>query len=231
MRSSTPLLGVLFLLAAPATAAATCFIDCQATLMESDCTTPPPGIWYAGIPLTFLGACETCCSPPGGPVVCDPTPMDMAFLYVKKDGETLPGTFAQAGATCDDAGNMFLFTADDGPLAPGSYELIEDQENMIIAQFEVIEKVEVVEEMVEVAEEVGEVVEPVDVVDIVAPDSAVLEETAPADDTGLEIGDAGYVTCGTKGSGGVGSCAAGPVAVAPWWLLVFAALALRRIRA
>ncbi len=254
MRLITPLLGVLFLVAAPATAAATCGIDCQATLMHSDCTTPPPGIWFAGDPLTFLGACETCCSPPGGPVECDPTPMDMAFLYVKKDGEPLPGSFSQAGATCDDAGNMFLFSADSGPLLPGSYELIEDQSKLIIAQFEVIEATEIVEEIVFV-EEIGEIVEPVEFIDIVAPDiveeiieeiwdpdqmatdSAVLEETAsedspsedvapdapaPAEDTGVELADAGYVTCGTKGSSGSGGCAAGPTAAAPWWLLLLA---------
>lgn len=242
MRLITPLLVALFLLCAPQAASATCGIDCQATLMDSDCTTPPPGIWYAGAPLTFLGSCETCCSPPGGPVECDSTPMEVEHLYVKKDGEVLPGAFAQAGATCDDAGNMFLYIADDGPLVPGSYELIEDQSKLILVQFEVVEKVEIVEE-------IAEVVEPVDAVDVLDPpdivaelieeviedhgapdpvDAAAAPDTpAPADGTSQDAGDAGYVVCGTNGNDGTGGCAAAPVAAAPWWLLPLAVLGLR----
>ncbi len=65
--------------------------------------------------------------------------------------------------------------------------------------------------------------------DLPAPDPAP-DAPAPGPDTAPDMGDAGYVTCGTKGDGGSSGCAAGPTAVAPWWLLAFAALGLRRVR-
>ena len=125
----------LILIAAPS-AQATCMIQCTAELMFDDCTKPPSATaWPASETLTVSGSCEACCSPPGGPVVCEPEPLTANMLALQTDGNPLNGLFSAMSVACS-PDPLFVWS---GLLSPGSYDLATPDFGMILLQFEVVE--------------------------------------------------------------------------------------------
>lgn len=111
-------------------AAATCMTSCKATLVFEDCSEPVPADeWPISKPLSFAAACETCCSPPGGPVKCDGAAADpKQFKILLKDQQQL-GDLVLTGKSCSDEPRL-EFSA---PLQAGNYQIIHG--NMILLQF------------------------------------------------------------------------------------------------
>ncbi len=118
----------LTLLAQPA--GATCMTSCKATLAFEDCSEPVPADeWPVSKPLGFAAACETCCSPPGGPVKCDGGAVDpKQFKILLKDQPQL-GDLKLTGKTCSDEARLEFST----PLQVGNYQIIHG--NLILLQF------------------------------------------------------------------------------------------------
>lgn len=118
----------------PSPAHATCLTSCKAELTFEDCTKPPMATWPLGTPLAFTSSCEVCCSAPGGPLNCSPSPVDTSTFSVR-DGSFNPvaGTFAPINKKCADT-DLFGF---NGTLELGPHELISD--NLILVQFDVVD--------------------------------------------------------------------------------------------
>jgi hypothetical protein len=67
-------MGLVLALSVPLNAWATCLLECDGDLMNAkSCEVLPDGDFVGGPMATFTLACQTCCSPPGGPLECAPT--------------------------------------------------------------------------------------------------------------------------------------------------------------
>lgn len=120
--------------AAPLPAAATCMTSCTAELIFDDCNYPAePTVWPAAETLTLAGTCETCCSPPGGPVTCSPEPMTADMLELHAGGAPLNGLFSPLSVGCSPE-PLFAW---GGALSPGAYEVVAPSIGLILLQFEV----------------------------------------------------------------------------------------------
>lgn len=119
----------------PANAFATCLVQCDVKLVNLSCAVQPDGsaIPAAG-PLLFAATCQDCCSPPGGPVTCNPTDASQVNWKALDDAnQPVAGGFSDLKQKCTD-GEMFGF-APTGNLPSGKYQLLQD--NLILAHFEV----------------------------------------------------------------------------------------------
>lgn len=129
IRSSFAILATLGIWTVPADSAATCLTQCDATLKYFDCTEPPPNQWDNTLMLSFDLGCQTCCSPPGGPLVCEETEPELSLLSLSHLGQPYDGTFFLSKSACK-TGPLIMFNP---ALETGPYELL--YENMILAQF------------------------------------------------------------------------------------------------
>lgn len=128
---------LLWLLALPATASATCMIQCTATLMGPECADTTSVA--QGQPIGFWVQCETCCSPPGGPVNCNKTdPYGLQYKLLTASGDPAPGFVSPSAIGCPGKDGVALaFIPQDGKaLAHGKYQLV--QGGMILVEFEVV---------------------------------------------------------------------------------------------
>lgn len=125
-------------LLAPAPAHATCMFRCKGALVYGDCSLPPKGKYPANRKVHFTATCETCCSPPGGPLSCSPTSIGPVDLKLVASGSTtaVPGNIVMLRGKCN---NEQLFNFDQ-LLKPGKYEILA-KHNQIIIQFEVVASV------------------------------------------------------------------------------------------
>lgn len=111
-------------------AAATCMTSCKATLAFEDCSEPVPADeWPASKLLGFAAACETCCSPPGGPVKCDAEAADPKQFKVLLKDQLQVGELKLTGKSCSDEPRVEFAT----PLQVGSYKIVHG--NTILLQF------------------------------------------------------------------------------------------------
>lgn len=111
-------------------ASATCMISCKAALIGFNCQ--PATEIDAGKPLNFEISCETCCSPPGGPVNCSASELDAKeFSLADASGKVVEGAFGPSPMSCKKT--LLFAPAGGGELAPGSYEL--RHTNMILLTF------------------------------------------------------------------------------------------------
>ena len=139
---------VFALLAATGTTAhATCLIDGHARLAEPDCTPvgdapPHQATWPEGVPLTFSARCQVCCSPPGGPLTCDPVKIQEYDVNVRHfDGPRLAGEFIETGVECggpDAEDVMYRFESEE-PMEPGAYEIMLGPGDILVS-FDVVER-------------------------------------------------------------------------------------------
>ncbi len=113
---------------------ATCMIDCTANVLQpgtclAQGDTPVP----AGEVMEVLLTCQTCCSPPGGPMTCNASdPLTEGGLEVTAvDGTPVAGVFEPSGEQCDGV-IVYLYTAPD---VAGEYQILAG--NMIVATFTV----------------------------------------------------------------------------------------------
>ena len=128
--------------ASAAPARATCMFDCQAHLLvtplDGTCAHLDTSQWPAGTPLVFVASCQTCCSPPGGPLDCDTTPPTPETFSVTTEtaGDLVPGTFEMLAIGCEE-GLVFRF---DGDLVPGNYHLMQSTDGfgLILIAFEAV---------------------------------------------------------------------------------------------
>jgi hypothetical protein len=121
----------------PASAHATCMFNCTATLVDAACqaidaTGAPPTVPASG-PIRVAATCETCCSPPGGPVNCNPTPVDFSSWTVSTEaGVQQAGSWQDAAAPCPNGQALSTWTP-TSPLPTGSYQVV--HQSMIVQQF------------------------------------------------------------------------------------------------
>ena len=113
---------------------ATCFIECRARLVYEDCALPAlAGLWPAGVPLTLTASCRTCCSPPGGPLTCEDTPVgepETTLSLRVADSETvLEPIFVPLHLRCD---GLRIQRFDGPPLAPGHYWLMRGAGDILV---------------------------------------------------------------------------------------------------
>lgn len=127
-----PVVTATLLFAAPAHA--TCLNTCKATLIGPGCATPTHAA--AGDPIWFLITCQTCCSPPGGPLNCtDIDPYSETFSVQTADGKKVDGFVSPSQMACPGLqGAMFAFIPAGGSLAAGTYNLING--SMILLEFD-----------------------------------------------------------------------------------------------
>ncbi len=112
---------------------ATCFIECRATLRYQDCELPAlRGLWPAGVPLTFTATCQTCCSPPGGPLHCEDTLVDEPETTLSlrvANGPVLDAPFVPLVLRCE---NERLRRFDGPDLGPGDYWLMHEPASILV---------------------------------------------------------------------------------------------------
>ena len=127
-----PIVAAAMLFAAPAHA--TCLNSCKATLIGPGCATPTHAA--AGDPIWFLLSCQTCCSPPGGPVNCtDIDPYSETFSVMTPDGKKVDGLVSPSQMACPGLhGAMFAFIPAGGSLGAGTYDLVYG--SMILLEFD-----------------------------------------------------------------------------------------------
>ncbi|MBT9558247.1 MAG: hypothetical protein IV100_19595 [Myxococcales bacterium] len=105
MRSGVAV-GLALLLLTPNSASATCLIQCDGDLIDATtCSVLGDGAFVGGSVATFTLTCETCCSPPGGPVVCnasEPTP-DMLAVSDPASPTPIEATCGPVAAGCEGA--------------------------------------------------------------------------------------------------------------------------------
>jgi hypothetical protein len=133
------LLFVISFLALAPEAYATCMVRCSGKLIYEDCNTPPsPNTWPADLLPTFQVSCETCCSPPGGPLQCSDSSFNVTdFVLRDAQGQPLSGSFILLAKTCDNK----LSLQYNQKLAPAKdYDLLSSVPgggNLILLQFDV----------------------------------------------------------------------------------------------
>lgn len=140
---STPIAFLLALavgmctLAAPASADATCLIQCKGALMGEQCA--EVSTVKQGDPIWFWVSCETCCSPPGGPLNCNKAdPYTFSYKLIEASGGATKGKVTPSAIGCPGKEGVALAFIPEGgvPLAPGKYQLV--QGGMILVAFEVL---------------------------------------------------------------------------------------------
>ncbi len=134
------LLFVVSLFAFAPEAQATCMVRCSGQLIFEDCSTPAsPNTWPANLHPTFQVDCETCCSPPGGPLQCSSSGFNVTdFVLRDAQGKPLSGNFGLLTKTC----NSKLSIQYSQTLAPAKgYDLLSSVPgggNLILVQFDVV---------------------------------------------------------------------------------------------
>ncbi len=127
---------------APAAADATCLNQCEAALMGDQCA--PQTSVEQGQPVGFWVSCQTCCSPPGGPLKCDKADAyGLGFKVILAAGGAAAGTVSPSAIGCPGKdGQALVFIGEGGqPLTIGAYQLIQD--GMILVEFQVVAKAQV----------------------------------------------------------------------------------------
>jgi hypothetical protein len=112
---------------------ATCMVQCRAALRLQDCSEPANNKWPLNQKLRFSASCQTCCSPPGGPLKCENSPVNLSEFSILEDNTTnkITGNFTDLKTKCQDQ-EVFEF---DGVLQAKTYNLLHT--NMILIIFEV----------------------------------------------------------------------------------------------
>ncbi|MCK6510001.1 hypothetical protein L6R29_08555 [Myxococcota bacterium] len=134
------LLFVVSLFAFAPEAQATCMVRCSGKLIFEDCSAPvSPNTWPANLQPTFQVDCETCCSPPGGPLQCSGSSFNVTdFVLRDAQGKPLPGKFGLLAKTC----NNKLSIQYSQTLTPAKgYDLLSSVPgggNLILLQFDVV---------------------------------------------------------------------------------------------
>ena len=130
-------LGALALAALlPSTAWATCMTQCDALIVDDECTPYGPEVPF-GASILVAASCETCCSPPGGPLDCSADAADpKQFAIWTKADAVLPGTFGLVDMMCEGSAAVMGFSPETWPIPNGSYQLLHT--NMILGTFDVV---------------------------------------------------------------------------------------------
>jgi hypothetical protein len=121
----------------PAAAHATCMFNCTAALVDAACQTidasgAPPTVPASG-PIRVAATCETCCSPPGGPLNCNPSPVDFSSWTIStENGIPQAGSWQDAPAPCPKGEALATWTP-TSPLAAGNYQVV--SQSLIVQQF------------------------------------------------------------------------------------------------
>ena len=118
------MLGLMLWLVQASTVSASCVADCSKRVLIAGCIPSPVGVVAQGHNLYVTGNCESCCSPPGGPLSCEvSTPR---FRIADQQGME-NGNFVEAGFSCFGQ-DVWRF---DGQVEPGLYQLRAGESSVI----------------------------------------------------------------------------------------------------
>lgn len=121
-------------------AAATCMFQCDVQVVDASCTPLTAEGQTATIdpagPLLLAAACQTCCSPPGGPLNCSPSAVDATSWQVHNAADLpVSGSWTVADTPCPGGQTLASWTP-AAPLLAGSYSVVASYLN--VAQFAVL---------------------------------------------------------------------------------------------
>jgi hypothetical protein len=122
--------GLTLVLLAPFSASATCLMQCDGNLIDAkSCEVLGDGSFINGSVATFTLSCETCCSPPGGPLVCNSSEATADMLAVSDPASPTPleATCSPVAGGCENA-----WTCDVGE-ADGKYTITAN--SMVVTWF------------------------------------------------------------------------------------------------